>query len=181
MLSDEPQWVAVYTSSRAEKKVSDRLTEAGIENYLPLRRVKRRWSDRVKIVEEPLIKSYTFARITLKQETPLRDIAGVVWIVAFKGKVATIPDAEIEAMRQFVDSEKSVAVYETSRLKFGAAVEVTDGPFAGRRGEIVSDCVDGNFAIRIDALSVSLVVDIDQNILRPLKTEKKTKGLFYKD
>ncbi len=181
MLSDEPQWVAVYTSSRAEKKVSDRLTEAGIENYLPLRRVKRRWSDRVKIVEEPLIKSYTFARITLKQETPLRGIDGVVWIVAFRGKVATIPDAEIEAMRQFVDSEKTVAVYETSRLKFGAAVEVTDGPFAGRRGEIVSDCVDGNFAIRIDALSFSLVVDIDQNILRPVKTEKKTKGLFYKD
>ena len=181
MLSDEPQWVAVYTSSRAEKKVSDRLTEAGIENYLPLRRVKRRWSDRVKIVEEPLIKSYTFARITLKQETPLRDIAGVVWIVAFKGKVATIPDAEIEAMRQFVESEKSVAVYETSKLKFGAAVEITDGPFVGRRGEIVSDCQDGNFAIRIDALSFSLVVDIDQNILRAVKADKKAKGLFYKD
>ena len=181
MLSDKPQWVAVYTSSRAEKQVAARLTEAGIENYLPLRRVKHRWSDRIKIVEEPLIKSYTFARITAKQEYSLRGINGVVWIIAFKGKVATIPDEEIEAMRQFVESEKPVAVYETSKLKFGAAVEITDGPFKGRRGEIVSDCKDGNFAIRIDALSFSLVVDVNQNILRALKAEKKPKGLFYKD
>lgn len=181
MLSDDPQWVAVYTTSRAEKQVALRLTEAGIENYLPLRRVKRHWSDRVKIVEEPLIKSYAFARITSKQEYTLRGINGVVWIIAFKGKVATIPDEEIEAMRQFVESEKAVAVYETTKLKFGSTVEVTDGPFEGRRGEIVSDCKDGNFAIRIEALSFSLVVDIDQNILRAVKAEKKAKGLFYKD
>ena len=114
MLSDEPQWVALYTNSRAEKRVADRLTEAGIENYLPLRRVKRHWSDRIKVVEEPLIKSYTFARITARQETSLRNVDGVVWIVAFRGKVATITDEQIEAMRQFVDSEKAVAVYEAT-------------------------------------------------------------------
>jgi len=181
MLSDEPQWVALYTNSRAEKRVADRLTEAGIENYLPLRRVKRHWSDRIKVVEEPLIKSYTFARITARQETSLRNVDGVVWIVAFRGKVATIPDEQIEAMRQFVDSEKAVAVYEATQLHYGAHVEITEGVFAGRRGEIVSDCKDGNFAIKLEALSVSLLVDIDQNILRPVKVVKKEKGIFNKE
>ena len=180
MLSDDPQWVAVYTASRFEKKVADRLTEAGIENYLPLRRVKHRWSDRIKVVEEPLIKGYAFARITAKQEYQLRAVNGVVWIIAFKGTIATIPDEEIEVMRQFVESEKAVAVYETSKLKFGARVEITEGPFAGRRGEIISDCKEGNFAIRIEALSFTLVVDIDQNILRAVKAEKKPQGIFYK-
>lgn len=181
MLSDDPQWVAVYTTSRAEKRVAERITEAGIENYLPLRRVKRHWSDRIKVVEEPLIKSYTFARITARQESLLRNVIGVVWIVAFKHSVATIPDEQIEAMRQFVDSEKAVAVYEASQLKYGVHVEITEGPFAGRRGDIISDCKDGNFAIKIEALNFTLVVDIDQNILRPVRAPKKEKGLFNKD
>lgn len=181
MLSDEPQWVAVYTNSRAEKRVAERLTEAGIENYLPLCRVKRRWSDRIKVVEEPLIKGYAFARITARQETSLRNTEGVVWIVAFQGKVSVIPDEQMETMRLFAESEMAIALYEASQLHYGAYVEVTEGVFEGRRGEIVSDCKDGNFAIKLEALSLSLLVNVDQNILRPVKIVKKEKGIFNKD
>lgn len=181
MLSNDPQWVAIYTNSRAEKRVAERLTEAGIENYLPLRRVKHRWSDRIKIVEEPLIHSYAFARITDKQQEKLKGIDGVVWIVSFNQSVAVIPDEQIEAMRQFVDSEKAVALYEASQLHYGAHVEITEGVFEGRRGEIISDCKDGNFAIRIEALSFTLVVGIDPNILRPIRVMAKKKGIFDKD
>lgn len=41
-------WYAVYTSSRAEKKVKIRLDEIGIVNYLPLKTEIRVWSDREK-------------------------------------------------------------------------------------------------------------------------------------
>ena len=178
MLTDVPQWVAVYTNSRCEKKVVERLTEAGIENYLPLYRVKRHWSDRIKVVEEPLIKSYAFARITAKQETRLRNTEGVVWLVSFGGQVSIIPDEQMEALRQFVDSETAVAVYEASQLHYGAHVEITEGVFEGRRGEIVSDCKDGNFAIKIDALNFTVVVNVDKNILRPTKVVERKKGIF---
>mgnify|MGYP002622867043 CR=1 FL=1 len=181
MLSKEPQWVAVYTSSRAEKQVCRRLTEMGVENYVPMRRVRHRWSDRVKIVEEPLITSYVFARIKDVQVVPVRELDGVVWLVSFHGEVATIPDEQIDAMRQFVESEKAIAIYETSRLREGATVMVMDGPFEGRKGVIISDCEGGNFAIRIDALSISLVVYIDQNLLHVCQKDKKSKGLFHKN
>ena len=48
-------WYAVYTNSRAEKRVSDRLAEMGIETFLPLQKTLRQWSDRKKLVEKPLI------------------------------------------------------------------------------------------------------------------------------
>lgn len=32
-------WYAVFTASRAEKRVKERLEQAGIENYLPVRGV----------------------------------------------------------------------------------------------------------------------------------------------
>ena len=52
--------MAVYTRPRAEKKVNGRLEEKGYTTYLPLKKTKRQWSDRVKIVELPLISSYVF-------------------------------------------------------------------------------------------------------------------------
>ena len=59
-------WYAVYTTSRAEKKVKQRLDESGIENYLPLRTEIRIWSDRKKKVSLPLIPGYIFVRIAVE-------------------------------------------------------------------------------------------------------------------
>ena len=38
MLTSNPQWVAIYTNPRWEKKTADNLRRAGYEVYLPLRR-----------------------------------------------------------------------------------------------------------------------------------------------
>ena len=56
------KWLAVYTRPRWEKKVDQLLKEQGTESYCPLNKVKRKWSDRVKTVEEPLFKSYVFVK-----------------------------------------------------------------------------------------------------------------------
>ncbi|MBE0668108.1 MAG: UpxY family transcription antiterminator, partial [Bacteroidales bacterium] len=49
----ERGWYAVYTHSRAEKRVNERLLEAGIETFLPMQKTLRQWSDRKKLVEKP--------------------------------------------------------------------------------------------------------------------------------
>ena len=48
----EEKWYAIYTRPRAEKQVYQRLTESGIETYLPMQKTIRQWSDRKKIVEK---------------------------------------------------------------------------------------------------------------------------------
>jgi transcription antitermination factor NusG len=66
------KWLAIYTRPRWEKKVNLLLQEKGVESYCPLNKVKRKWSDRVKIIEEPLFKSYVFVKVSDDEKTTVR-------------------------------------------------------------------------------------------------------------
>ena len=68
-MATEKKWYALYTKPRWEKKVYRLLSERGMEAYCPLNKVKKKWSDRIKLVEEPLFKSYVFVH-TEEEETP---------------------------------------------------------------------------------------------------------------
>ncbi len=72
------KWFAIYTRPRWEKKVHILLMQKGIESYCPLNKVRRRWSDRIKLVEEPLFKSYVFVKTDEAGRTPVRMTDGVV-------------------------------------------------------------------------------------------------------
>ena len=48
----QKQWLVAYVKSCMEKKTAERLTAMGIEHYLPVQTVERRWSDRVKRMEK---------------------------------------------------------------------------------------------------------------------------------
>src|SRR5687767_5047441 len=99
----EKKWYAVYTKPRREKKVDKLLNEKGMESYCPLQKIQRQWSDRKKIVEEPLFKSYVFVRISDEQQTELRMVNGVVNFVYWMGKPAIIKDKEIEIIKKFLN------------------------------------------------------------------------------
>ena len=69
MASPNACWHVLYTKPRNEKKVAERLSGAGYTVYCPLQKVRRQWSDRVKVVEEPLFKGYLFIKIEEKKGT----------------------------------------------------------------------------------------------------------------
>ena len=52
---DRPEWYAVYTNARHEKRVTEYLGGRSLECYLPSYRSVRRWQDRRKEVESALI------------------------------------------------------------------------------------------------------------------------------
>ena len=56
------KWYVMYTTSRSEKKVADRLAERGWEVYLPIVEELRQWSDRKKKVQRPLFNAYVFVK-----------------------------------------------------------------------------------------------------------------------
>src|SRR5688572_20945239 len=102
------KWFAVYTKPRWEKKVVKLLVEKGIENYCPLNKVRRQWSDRIKLVEEPLFKSYVFVRVCEEDRTTVRMTDGVINFVYWNGKPAIIKDKEIQAIKLFLDEHENV-------------------------------------------------------------------------
>ena len=168
MLTQVPQWVAAYTAPRAEKAVTARIAdELQLETYLPLHRVLRKWSDRIKSVQVPLIPSYTFVKLREADIYRVREIYGVVGFVRFRNTgIAVIPEREIEALRRLAESLEAIHVYNTTHLKKGAEVTVTAGEFNGLRGTIIKDCKDGNFSVEIVNLNLSFVVRLNPDVMQ---------------
>lgn len=163
-----PHWIVAYTAPRLEKRVAQRLSERGIENYLPLLKQRRKWSDRIKIVETPLFGSYIFARIVRGQLAAFLNTDGIVIPISFNhlnhNDLAIVPDEQIQSVRRLVDAEQQLFLRQESMHK-GIDVIVREGPLAGMRGTLLSDCDEGNFSIRIEAINTTLVTQIDQQLL----------------
>ena len=129
-------WYAVYTKPRWEKKVAELLSGREIENYCPLQKVERRWSDRKKTILEPLFKSYVFVRIHPKQQIPVLETDGVVSFITFLNKPALVRDEEIEIIRQFLRDYKNIEV-ERMDLNVNDQVKIVSGPLVDQKGSVL--------------------------------------------
>ena len=112
--------------------------------------------------------SYVFVKICGRDVVPVRSVDGVAWIVSFGNEIEPIPEWQIMAMKRFLDAEQCLFVKRCEALKRGAMVEIVSGNFVGMRGELVSDCKEGNFSIRISGLSIAIVTEIDRSLLEPV-------------
>lgn len=129
-------WYAVYTKPRWEKKVADALVRKQVETYCPINRVTHQWSDRKKIVEEPLFKSYVFVRIPESLKTTIRETSGIVNFVYWLGKPARIPDHEIQQIRSFLQEYQDVEV-ESFPIHENDLIQITSGPLMYQRGRVI--------------------------------------------
>ena len=129
-------WYAIYTKPRWEKKVAELLTGKQIENYCPLQKVEKRWSDRKKVILEPLFKSYVFVRIHSKGQIPVLETDGVVSFITFLGKPALVRDEEIEIIRQFLRDYQNIEV-EKIDLNVNDQVKIISGPLMEHTGSVL--------------------------------------------
>src|SRR6202008_5172892 len=123
---ERKQWLAVYTRPRWEKKVNQLLKEKGVGSYCPLNKVRRKWSDRVKIVEEPLFKSYVFVKVNDEDRAAVRMTAGAINFVYWQGKPAVIKEKEIAAIKKFLDEYENVEA-KPIEVKVNERVKITMG------------------------------------------------------
>jgi transcription antitermination factor NusG len=165
---ENKNWLAVYTKSRAEKKVLIELEFQGIEAYLPLQRKLRQWSDRKKWVEVPLISGYIFVCITLKEYDKVLQTNGVVTYVRFDGKAAVIPDEQIEFIKRMLSQTDVNVEVSSQQLDPGDKVEVTVGPLIGLTGTLVSFKGKKRVAIQLEQLNLSILVDLPSNQIQKI-------------
>ena len=81
-------WHVIYTKSRAEKKVEERLNNFGIEAYCPVKQEVKQWSDRKKKILVPILPSMVLVNIDEKERNNVFDIPGVVRYMFWLGKHA---------------------------------------------------------------------------------------------
>jgi transcription antitermination factor NusG len=136
MIQHEKQWYVVYTKPRWEKKVSKVLEQKNIEYYCPLNKVQRQWSDRKKIIEEPLFSSYVFVRLNESEHTTVRMAEGVINFVYWLQKPALVRVEEIDAIKRFMNEYTDVKL-EKKPINLNDKVRVMNGPLMQREGNVV--------------------------------------------
>ncbi len=164
----EKQWHVIYTKSKWEKKVDELLMQKGYESWCPVQKQERRWSDRKKIIEVPLFRSYVFIKATKEDYTTILSTAGVVNFLYFEKKPAIIRDAEIEVIKKYLGlAVESIQVIDMTNLPVQTKVEINQGLFMGRRGEVIKSGKNNAF-VRLESLNMMMIVEFKINEISPI-------------
>lgn len=160
--SPETHWYACRTRARAEKQVDRLLERVGVESYLPLVELERKWADRTKRVKFPLFSGYTFARFPLGRLLEVVRTPGLVMVVSENGAPAPIREVEMESVRRFVMGVEGTgeAPVPEDWWEPGTPILVRQGPFRGMRGCLLESRGRRRVAVKLDALKMAFSVEM---------------------
>ncbi|TMI74325.1 MAG: UpxY family transcription antiterminator [Bacteroidetes bacterium] len=161
-------WYAVYTRPKWEKKVSELLSRKKIENYCPLYKSVRQWSDRKKTIMEPLFTSYVFVNIEENGQLPVKQTDGILNFVYWLGKPAVIKNEEIDVIRQFL-SENDHVKLEQIEVNLNDRVKIINGPFQYWEGS-VTEIRPKSVKVLLPSLGYALVAEIPKSRVELIST-----------
>lgn len=152
------KWYIFYTYPKSEEKVHDYLLKENFESFLPLCWVVRQWSDRKKRMKVPLFPSYIFVNIEKDRISEVLKSPKIVRCISFNRVPAYLKENEVEGIKQIVQNEYPFEVSNT--LKVGSSVMITEGALAGMEGILFEERGNQRFAIIVESLQQSLLVNI---------------------
>ena len=165
LMNEIKNWYVVYTRPRWEKKVAALLLEKGIVHYCPLNKTQKQWSDRKKIVWEPLFKGYVFISIPDATKWDVKQIDGILNYVHWLGKPAIVKDRDIETIQKFLQEFEEVKVRNAS-IGRKDSVLVKQGLLMNYKG-IVVEIVGNKARVNIESMGVQLSAVFDvKNLVR---------------
>lgn len=167
-LRKEPGWWALYVRHQHEKTVVEVLSARGLETFLPLYQSVSRWKDRDKVLSLPLFPGYVFVRGGLEWRLQVVTTPGVHMILSRGGQFATVPEAEIHAIRLAMGRPDRVEPHPF--LECGQRVRVKQGPLEGVEGILVRKKNLWRLVLSVDMLGQSAAIDIDAAAVEPCDT-----------
>ena len=160
-------WYVIYTKSRYEKAVADKLNLLGIEVYCPLLKRKKLWSDRWKWVEEPLFRSYCFVSLEEKDKDLVFSVPGVVRYVYHCGQPATIREKEMNLLKKWLNEYDHDSL-EAGNLNVNDRIRIRSGALLDKEAKVLVS--KGNYALLLlEDLGLQVKVDLRKNIVEKLQ------------
>jgi transcription elongation factor/antiterminator RfaH len=174
----ESRWFAVWTKSRQEKSVAEKLHTLGIQHYLPLKSELHKWSDRKKIVATPLFNGYLFVNVNVQTNGRLQvlKVPGVGALVGNQAGPLPIPDQQIEDIRKVLTSGVECSVQPS--LKKGDRVRVVEGALAGLEGILVHSQATSRVLVSIEMIRQCLSVNVPQSSVELIE-DNLSSGVGY--
>jgi transcription antitermination factor NusG len=155
----QASWFAVQIRSTREKLAATYLQNEGYECFLPLGKSRRRWSDRIKMLDVPLFPGYLFCRFNPHHRFPVLRAPGVIQIVGIAKAPAPIEDHEIAALQCLVKS--GLPAQPWPFLQVGQTAWIEYGPLRGLSGIVVNIKSERKLVLSVTLLQRSVAVEID--------------------
>jgi transcription antitermination factor NusG len=157
-------WLVVYTKPRWEKKLADQLAQKGFEVYCPTQRVKRRWSDRIKWIDQPLFSSHIFVHLEPERRDAVYFTPGFVRFLFWNKRPAVVRDAEIDTLRRWLNDFDHEAI-TVKAIALGTKVHVQSGALQGREGTVLKQR-GTKLELYLEDLQIIVSVDLNLNLLQ---------------
>ena len=161
----EARWFAIYTNYKREKQTLKFLQQKGVEAYLPIQKLTRRYVRKVKHIELPLINCYLFVKITKSEYIRVLETENVLKFIKFSNNLIAIPEAEIQLMKRIIGEEVDFT-FEPSTFVEGEMVEVIGGQLTGLEGKLISKEGKQQFLIELTSIGYNFQMTIDPALLR---------------
>ena len=169
-------WFALQVRTRQEASVAQQLYGQGYERFLPLYKLRKRWSDRIKEVDAPLFPGYLFCRFNPQDRLPILKTPGVIQIVGFNNGPAAVDESEIRSIQTLVATGAPHQPWPF--LATGDRVRIESGPLHGLEGILIDVKRSHRLILSVTLLQRSVAVEIDSALVtaisptRPRQAEK---------
>lgn len=162
----DARWFALRVKPRHEKAAAAGLRFKGYEEFAPLYRIRRRWSDRYREVEVPLFDGYVFCRFDFRCRLPILTTPGVLRIVGSGKEPVSVPDGEIDDLKAVVRS--GLPAEPCPFLEAGWQVVIQEGPLRGVQGTLLEIKGRERLVLSVSLLHRSIAVEVDRRWVTPL-------------
>jgi transcription antitermination factor NusG len=171
-----PEWYAVQTRPRHEKRVAEELRARAIEEFLPLHRCRNRWRNGVVAdVELPLFPCYLFVRVPLREKLRLLQLPGVIGFAVNSARPTALAQEDIEALRIL-----SVICRAEPHpfLKVGDRVRIIGGPLTDMEGILLRRKQELRVVLSLDFILRSVAVEVSELDIEPISERRSQQRGF---
>jgi transcription antitermination factor NusG len=161
--SADKNWYVLYTKPRHERKVAERLAEAGYIIYCPFQKVVRKWSDRTKVVEETLFKSYLFIQIEDHCRDEVFTFPGTVRYLFWLRRPAIVRESEIHTIQKWLGQYDHSDI-DISEIVPGDYLRITSGPFNGEQA-VLLDKTTKKAVVQLKELGLQISLSLSNSDL----------------
>jgi transcriptional antiterminator RfaH len=151
-------WLVVYTKPRQEKKLAQRLTQLGFEVYCPTQRIKKRWSDRWKWIEQPLFTSHLFIQIDPERRDAIYFVPGFVRFLFWLTRPAVVRPQEIDTLKRCLNDFTPEAIQVESLLP-GQHLKIQSGPLQRQEAQLLEHRGD-TMVLYLPSIQLQVRVDL---------------------
>lgn len=158
-------WYALKVRTGSEVNVAAKLLDRGVIPYCPIRKERRRYSDRMKVVSKAAFPGYLFCRFNINRKTSVISSPGVEYVLGVDGKATPVPDEELHHLARTISAGASPVFSMTP----GQRVRVTHGPLRGVEGTLVRDDSGAKLVVSINLLSQGAALHLPEDQICPIE------------